>query len=129
MQHHFPPRFLDTIDKIVKAHGDDKTGTCAAAVVIALTFGKVNVDDLRDVITAECDNRWFGSILQSLVTRGVLKKTGMQKTRRKTSHGRDVSLFELTLDWEKHWPRDWLSPKAQILTTDDGMILVEEKSS
>jgi len=127
MQHHFPPRFLDTIDKVIKAHGDDRSGVSAAAVIVAMTYGKVTVDDLRDLVTAEGDNRWFGSILQSLVTRGILKKTGMQKTRRKTSHGRDVSVFELTLDWEQRWPRDWLNPKAQILTSDDGIIFVEEK--
>lgn len=124
----FTTSFIETIDKVLSARTDTKEAVRAAAVVIAMRFGRVSVDDLRDCVTLEGDQRWFGGLLRGLETRGILTKHGYEKTRRKTSHGRDIVVYRLAEDWEKCWPRDQLSPKARITQRDDGeMLFVEER--
>jgi len=124
----FPKRFLELIDNVIKSRPDASEAVCAASVLIAIRYEEVTVDDLRDVMDVEGDKRWLGSMLASLARRKVIEKTGYKKTRRKTSHGRDVSVFKLTQDWEMYWPRNWSNPKARVMTTDDGdWVFVEER--
>ena len=124
----FPQTFIETIDKVLKARDDTKEAVRAAAVVIAMRYGRVSVDDLRECVILEGDQRWFGGLLRGLETRGILAKDGYTKTRRKSSHGRDIVVYKLTEDWEQCWPADEMSPKAKIMNTDDGeMVFVEER--
>ena len=55
----FTPSFVDNIDAVLRARPSAKEGVRAAAVVIAMSHGEVNVDDLRDCIEAEGDSRFF----------------------------------------------------------------------
>jgi hypothetical protein len=124
----FTTHFLETIDDVLRSRDSAKEGVRAAAVVIAMTHGEVNVDDLRDCVEAEGDSRFFGAILASLARGGILEKFGFQKTRRKTSHGRDIGRFRLVGDWERRWPAAELNPKSKIMFNDDGTVAyVEEK--
>lgn len=124
----FTTSFVETIDAVLKARPSAREGVRAAAVVIAMAHGEVNVDDLRDCIEAEGDSRFFGAVLASLARGGILEKFGFQKTRRKTSHGRDIGRFRLVSDWERRWPAAELNPKAKIMFNDDGSVAyVEEK--
>lgn len=124
----FTSEFLAKVSAILATRDGALEGFRAVAVVIAMTRGEVNVDDLRDCVEVEGDNRFFGAVLAGLARGRVLEKFGIQKTRRKTSHGRDISRFRLTEDWERRWPAGELSPKAGITFNDDGTIAyVEEK--
>lgn len=124
----FPEKFLEIIDSVVRARPDARHGVRAAAVVIAMRYQLVSVDDLRDCLDVAGDQRWFGGVLRSLETWGVLEKHGYEKTRRKSSHGRDVVVYKLTLDWEKFWPATEVSPKAKITFGSDGNMYIEQRS-
>jgi hypothetical protein len=123
----FPKEFLKKIDEVVSVRPDRNWAMRAAAVTIAMAYGEVNVDDMRECLESDGDARFFGNILAGMAKRGVLEKFGMQRTRRKTSHGRDIARFRLSADWERRWPVDELNPKSKITVAEDVNYVQERR--
>lgn len=123
----FSQEFLIHVAEMVSDRPSAAEGIRAVAVSIAMALGEVNVDDLRDCVESDGDNRFFGAVLAGMARGGVLEKFGFQRTRRLTSHGRDIARFRLTPDWQRRWNANEMLPTILPVIGSDGRLYVEEK--